>query len=121
MEIKFFTLVLYSIILGLASSQDVATPSHTGSGLLQQAIRYLVNYTAAEATAYMDMYNLGSTVAAIAYEKLTEKLGRHICNTSTNIEIKNAPPIRYLIFLLCSFLLSTQFIHTQGIVMIIKD
>ena len=78
METKFsFTLVLCSITLGLASSQDVAAPSHTGSSLLQQAIRYLVNYTAAEARAHMDMYNLGSTVAAIAYEKLTEKLGKH--------------------------------------------
>ena len=47
-----------------------------GSGLLQQAIKYLVNYTAAEAEARLDMNNIGSTVAAIAYHELTEKLGR---------------------------------------------
>ena len=77
MAIKFsFTLVL---CLGFASSQDVADVPHpqTGSSLLQQAVRYLVNYTASEARAHMDMDNIGSTVAAIAYEKLTEKLGRH--------------------------------------------
>ena len=51
--------------------------SHTerASSLLQQAITYLVNYTAAEAKAHMDAYNLASRVAAIAYDKLTDKLG----------------------------------------------
>ena len=82
METKFsFTLVVLCLPI-LVGSQDVAdvTHSHIGSSLLQQAVRYLVNYTATEARAHMDMYNIGSTVAAIAYEKLTEKLGRCIRN-----------------------------------------
>ena len=78
MEVKL--LVLCSLMLGMACSQnvpDVLNP-RGGSGLLQQAIKYLVNYTASEAEARLDMNNIGSTVAAIAYQELTEKLGRKI-------------------------------------------
>ena len=71
-------LVLCSLMLGVVCSQHVVDVprSQGGSGLLQQAIKYLVNYTAAEAEARLDMNNIGSTVAAIAYHELTEKLGR---------------------------------------------
>ena len=78
METKLsLRLVLYLLILGIARSQKVQEMSHTerASSLLQQAITYLVNYTAAEAKAHMDAYNLASRVAAIAYDKLTDKLG----------------------------------------------
>ena len=80
MKFSFKLVILCSTILGLVSCQDVADVPHsqTGSSLLQQAVGYLVNYTASEAKAHMDMYNIGSTVAAIAYEKLTEKLGRYM-------------------------------------------
>lgn len=79
MEVK--SLVLCLLMLGIASSQYVADVSRSrwGPGLLQQAIRYLVNYTAAEAEERLNMNNIGSTVAAIAYEELTEKLGRNVC------------------------------------------
>ena len=71
-------LVLCSLMLGVVCSQHVVDVprSQGGSGLLQQAIKYLVNYTAAEAEARLDMNNIGSTVAAIVYHELTEKLGR---------------------------------------------
>lgn len=74
-------LVLCLLIMGVVSSHRVpdVSRSQRGSSFLQQAIRYLVNYTAAEAEAHMDMNNIGSRVAAIAYEKLTENLGRHTC------------------------------------------
>ena len=78
MEVKLFAVVSYLLVLGTVSSQDVKYVPHSrrDSGLLQQAIKYLVNYTAAEAEASLDMNNIGSTVAAIAYQEFTEKLGR---------------------------------------------
>ena len=70
-------LVACLLILSEVSSHDVADVSHPqrGSTLLHQAIKHLVNYTASEAKASLDMYNMGSTVAAIAYQQLNEKLG----------------------------------------------
>ena len=67
------------VLLILVSSHDAAnmSPSRSGPDLLQQAIKYLVNYTASEAKTRLNMNNIGSTVAAIAYQELTEKLGRH--------------------------------------------
>ena len=73
MEVKLlFALVLFILV----SSHDAAN-SPSSPDLLQQAIKYLVNYTASEAKTRLDMNNIGSTVAAIAYQDLTEKLGRH--------------------------------------------
>ena len=73
-------LILCLLILGTTSSEHISNVSHsqTGSSLLQQAIKYLVDYTASEAEAHLDMNNMESRVAGIAYEKLTEKLGRCI-------------------------------------------
>ena len=69
--------VMYLPMFSIATSHHRDISNHQGgSGLLQQAIKYLVNYTAAEAEARLDMNNIGSTVAAIAYHELTEKLGR---------------------------------------------
>ena len=76
-----FKLILCLLILGMTSCQhvsDVSARSQTRSSYLQQAINYLVNYTATETETHMDMNDIGSRVAAIAYEKLTENLGR--CN-----------------------------------------
>lgn len=76
-----FKLILCFLILGMTSCQhvsDVPARSQTRSSYLQQAINYLVNYTATETESHMDMNDIGSRVAAIAYEKLTENLGR--CN-----------------------------------------
>lgn len=83
----FYTLAVCLLILGEVSSHDVADvypswrnsdvpSSQRGSGVLQQAIKYLVNYTASEAKASLNMHNIGSTVAAIAYQELTEKLSK---------------------------------------------
>ena len=78
MEVKLFAVVLCLLVLGIVGSQDVTYVPHSqrDSGLLQQAIKYLVNYTTAEAEASLDMNNIGSTVAAIAYQEFKEKLGR---------------------------------------------
>ena len=69
--------VMFLPMFSIATSHHGDISNHQGgSGLLQQAIKYLVNYTAAEAEARLDINNIGSTVAAIAYHELTEKLGR---------------------------------------------
>ena len=80
MEAKTVSVLVFVMCLpmfSIATSHHGDISNHQGSsGLLQQAIKYLVNYTAAEAEARLDMNNIGSTVAAIAYHELTEKLGR---------------------------------------------
>lgn len=68
-------LVLVICTLTLVSSQEVAH-SRRGSTVLQQAIKNLINYTATEAEARLDKNNIGSIIAAIAYQELTAKLGR---------------------------------------------
>ena len=73
MEVKLFFAALVLFIL--VNSNDAADQA-SGPGLLQEAIKYLVNYTASEAKTRLNMNNIGSTVAAIAYQELTEKLGR---------------------------------------------
>ena len=73
-----FILVLF--LLTLVSSQSVADVSshyQQRSRLLKQAIEHLVNYTTTEAKTHLDLYNIESAVAAIAYEQLTKKLGRY--------------------------------------------
>ena len=89
MEVKlFFALVLF-ILVGSHDAADM-DPSRSTPDLLQQAIKYLVNYTASEAKTRLDMNNIGSTVAAIAYQELTEKLSKYkyiylMVNTSISI------------------------------------
>ena len=65
-------------ILTMVSGREVADVprSRRGSNPLQQAIAHLVNYTTAEAEERLDINRIGSTVAAIAYQKLKERLGR---------------------------------------------
>ena len=99
-------LVLFSQVIG-HDAADMAIQN--GSGLLQQAIKYLVNYTASEAKTRLDMQGIGSTVAAIAFQELTEKLGRYI---SIFTYINSTVPL---------ITLPTQVRHIQGIVMITKD
>ena len=72
-------LIVVLVLFGLITGHNAAdTAIQNGSGLLQQAIKYLVNYTASEAKTRLDMKSIGSTVAAIAFQELTEKLGRYI-------------------------------------------
>lgn len=111
MEAKhFFILVLCSLMLGIVSSSADVSRLRRGSGLLQQAINYLVNYTATEAEAHLDMKSIGSTIAGIAYQELTKKLSKNL----------------YVTKLCCSFPVFishcfTQLGDTRGIVMIMKD
>lgn len=67
-------------ILGAVGSQEVGdvSPSQRSSMLLQEAVRNLINYTAMEVEARLDMNDIGSTVAAIAYQKVTKKLGKYM-------------------------------------------
>ena len=78
MEMKH--LVLCLVAMCLVTSQDATDTDDPQSSPLQQAVKYLVNYTAIEAGQHMDMYNIGSTIAAIAYDKLMEELGKYMCN-----------------------------------------
>jgi len=101
MDPKFFyTIVVCLLVLDGVSSNDVADvyPSRWGSDVssssqressLQQAIKYLVNYTASEAKASLDMYSIGSTVAAIAYQELTDKFGMCIHSYLASIIAKH--------------------------------
>lgn len=54
---------------------DVST-SHKGSTFLREAVKNLINYTAIEVEAHLDMNEIGSTIAGIAYQKLTTKLSK---------------------------------------------
>jgi len=79
MEVKLsFALIICLLILHEISGYDVADVPHLQRGpiLLHRAVKHLVNYTASEAKASLDMNSIGSTVAAIAYQKLNEKLGQ---------------------------------------------
>ena len=72
-----FVLDMSLLILGVVESHEIGPGvSHKGYTFLQEAVRNLINYTAVEVEAHLDMNDLGSTVAAIAYQKLTEKLGK---------------------------------------------
>lgn len=65
-------------MLGVVGNQEVGdvSPVNKGSNYLQQAIQNLINYTAIEVEAHLDMNDIGSTIAAIAYQKFTAKLSK---------------------------------------------
>ena len=67
------------LLLVAVSSHEVGdvAPSNRGSTFLREAVKNLINYTAIEVQAHLDMNNIGSTIAAIAYKKLTENLGKY--------------------------------------------
>ena len=72
-----FILVVCLLILDSMGSQEVAgvSTAQKGSTFLQDAIRNLINYTAIEVEARLDMNDIAGTVAAIAYQKVTAELG----------------------------------------------
>ena len=73
----FVHLCMYLLILGAMGSHEVdVSPSHKGSAFLREAVKNLINYTAIEVEAHLDMNDIGSTIAGIAYQKLTTKLGK---------------------------------------------
>ena len=94
MEMKHLLLCL--VTMCLVTGQDAADMNDPQTNLLHQAVRYLVNYTASEAGQHMDMYDIGSTVAAIAYDKLIEQLGKYACNCSSLLT-RAVVSVQYLI------------------------
>ena len=73
------------LILGAESADHVVgshkldvSPSNKGSTFLREAVRNLINYTAIQVEARLDMNDIGSTIAGIAYQKLTTKLGKYM-------------------------------------------
>ena len=71
----FFTLVVCGITF---YSTGCLGMNDDGTALLQESIGHLVNYTSLEALDYLNLQNLGSKVAGIAYEDYKVKLGE--CN-----------------------------------------
>ena len=67
--------IVYLLMSSVVGSHEVdISPSHKGSKFLREAVKNLINYTTIEVQAGLDMNDIGSTVAGIAYQKLTEKL-----------------------------------------------
>ena len=97
-------LVTSLLILGAVGNHAVrdVSPSSRGSTFLQEAVKNLVNYTAIEVEARLDKDDIANTVAAIAYQKVTAKIGKCRVEACTM-------PYEYV-----------QLIHTQDIAMIIK-
>ena len=68
-------LIVYLLMSSVMGSREVGvSPSHKRSTFLREAVRNLINYTAIEVQAHLDMSDIGSTVAGIAYQKLIAKL-----------------------------------------------
>ena len=77
--ISVFVLVTSLLILGAVGSQalrEVTSSTKRGSMFLQEAVKNLINYTAIEVEARLDKNEIGSTIAAIAYQKVTAKLSK---------------------------------------------
>ena len=66
------------LVVGAFASHEVDVPSsHKGSTFLREAVKNLINYTALEIEAHLDMNDIGSKIAGIAYQKLTTKLCKY--------------------------------------------
>ena len=77
--ISALALVTSLLILGAVDSQalrEVTSSTKRGSMFLQEAVKNLINYTAIEVEARLDKNEIGSTIAAIAYQKVTAKLSK---------------------------------------------
>lgn len=75
----YFLLMICPLILGAVGNHEVElSPSQKASTFLREAVRNLINYTAVEVEAHLDMNGIGSTIAGIAYQKFTKQLGKWI-------------------------------------------
>ena len=51
---------------------------YDGTVILQGSVEHLINYTAYEALEHLNLKNLGSNVADVAYESYKDKLSKYI-------------------------------------------